>query len=114
MSGFERIEFDQQNFYEWMLGEMDKQKDLFAAKNDQYSTGDPLANFRTSALAKYHNDSYCCMFNEAKNFAMKHIAHLINNGIAGPKISESLGDIAVYCLIMKYMVEMNTEKNKKI
>lgn len=106
---FKYYEFDIDNFNIWMLREMDKQKLLFQAKSDQYSTHDPLANFRTSALATYHEGSYRYMFEEAKGFAKKHIAHLINSNIDGPKLSESLGDIAVYCLIMKYMVEMHQE-----
>ena len=108
-----RIGFDRENFFEWMTKEISQQRELFIVKSRQYATIDPLANFRTAAMARYGNGSYNSMFLEAKSYAMKHIAHLINNDTTGPKIEESLGDIAVYCLIMKYMAEMDKMDKKE-
>lgn len=43
------------------------------------------------------------MFDEAKNYQRKHVAHVQNCNISGPKVDESLKDIAVYAVIMLYM-----------
>lgn len=42
-------------------------------------------------------------YEEAKDYQRKHIAHVENWGIEGPKVNESLTDIAVYAVIMRVM-----------
>ena len=92
------------DYVEFITKKFDKMKELFVKKNEQYGTGDPLANFRTAALMHSGNDSYMAMYEEVKAFMRKHIAHIENTGICGRKAAESLGDIMVYCNIMKYMI----------
>ena len=38
-----------------------------------------------------------------KNYQRKHVAHVQNCNISGPKVDGSLMDIAVYSVIMLYM-----------
>lgn len=98
------------DFVEYMCREFDRMKELFKVKNDQYGCGDPLANFRTSARMNAGTDTLATMFREAWGFASKHVAHVANAGIHGHKVDESLGDIAVYAIIMKYMYEKENKK----
>ena len=35
----------------------------------------------------------------------KHVAHIYNNDLDGDKVSESLTDIAVYCIIASIMFD---------
>lgn len=84
--------------------------ELMRAKHMQYADpliNDDLANFRAGANLRYGKDSYREMFEESKNYARKHIAHVYgpNQNINTEKIMESLGDIVVYSLIQMYMVE---------
>lgn len=76
---------------------------LFQEKNTQYGNEDPLANFRTGAFMSCHAGGYPEMYEEAKGYVRKHIAHIMNNGIAASKGDESLKDIAVYSIIMLYL-----------
>ena len=92
------------DYVEFITKKFDEMKELFLVKNEQYGTGDPLANFRTAALMHSGEDSYGAMYEEAKAFMRKHIAHIENTGIGGAKVAESLGDVMVYCNIMMYMV----------
>ena len=100
------------NYVEFVVNKFDETKRLFIEKNKQYGTGDPLANFRTAALMHSGEASYEAMYEEAKAFMRKHIAHIENNGIGGVKVAESLGDVMVYCNIMMYMVN-EWEKNRE-
>ena len=93
------------DYVEFITKKFDEMKELFLAKNEQYGTGDPLANFRTAALMNSGEDSYEAMYEQAKAFCRKHIAHIENHGIDGVKVAESLGDNVVYNLIMMYMIE---------
>jgi hydroxymethylpyrimidine/phosphomethylpyrimidine kinase len=99
-------------FVSFVTQKFDEMKELFVKKNEQYGTGDPLANFRTAALMHSGEASYEAMYEEAKAFMRKHIAHIENNGISGANVAESLGDVMVYCNIMKYMVN-EWEKNRE-
>ncbi len=78
---------------------------LFEAKNAQYGTDEPLANFVRGAQLKYGFDpaDYNPMYAMAKDYLNKHIAFLYTHDIA-PKTAESLQDMIVYGLIMLYMV----------
>jgi hydroxymethylpyrimidine/phosphomethylpyrimidine kinase len=100
------------DFVRFVTHKFDEMKELFIKKNEQYGTGDPLANFRTAALMHSGEASYEAMYEEAKAFMRKHIAHIENNGIGGANVAESLGDVMVYCNIMKYMVN-EWEKNRE-
>lgn len=91
-------------YVHFITQKFDEMKELFIKKNEQYGTGDPLANFRTAALMHSGEDSYAAMYEEAKAFMRKHIAHIENNGIGGRKVAESLGDVMVYTNIMMYMI----------
>lgn len=90
---------------EFMYGQFDELKALFKKKHEQYSTGDALANFRRGALLSVGDDSYPAMYEEAKAYARKHIAHVYAHDINGVKVDESLKDIALYSLIELYMVK---------
>ena len=100
------------SYVDFVANKFDEMKVLFLEKNKQYGAGDPLANFRTAALMHSKEGTYEAMYEEAKNFMRKHIAHIENTGIGGHKVSESLGDIMVYCNIMMYMVS-EWEKNRE-
>lgn len=88
--------------------------ELFQEKNEQYGDKDPLANFRNGALLQHGNDSWTAMYETAKGYAMKHVAHVFGKGqtIDEDKLAESLGDISVYCVIMQYMVMMRKEEKR--
>ena len=92
-----------------------KLANLFRKKNKQYGDKDQLANFRNGAMLQYGDDSWEHMYETAKSYCLKHVAHVFGAGqtIDEEKISESLGDIAVYCIIMQYMVESNKQAAEK-
>ena len=96
-------------FVDFVLNKFDRLKAQFKAKNDQYATADPVANFRTGALLRYRKCEPEDMYEVAKEYMGKHVAHVYNNGAHGPKVDESLADIAIYCLIMLYLVERAKE-----
>lgn len=104
------------DFVNFVVKEFDELAELFKQKNEQYGGRDPLANFRTGALMNRGFDTYQAMYEEAKNYQRKHVAHVQNCNISGPKVDESLKDIAVYAVIMLYMHrkhnEALTEENK--
>jgi hypothetical protein len=92
----------------FMERKLDELGALFSAKHKQYSTSsDELANFRTGARLRTGGDDYRDMYEEAKAYQRKHIAYITNAPIGDKHITESLQDIAVYCLIMMYIVEQN-------
>lgn len=92
-------------FTNFVLSKIDELKELFAHKNEQYATNDPVANFRTGALLDGGIDDYASMYLTARDYMKKHVAHIYNNGAFGPKVDESLMDVAAYCLIMLYFAE---------
>lgn len=62
------------------------------------------------AEAKKHAVGGCgCVFEVAKGYCLKHVTQVFGAGtnIDTGKIDESLGDIAVYCIIMLYMVKQH-------
>lgn len=99
-------------FTDFACNAFDELKELFKQKNQQYGNGgtfNPLQNFELGAAmcngtpmgkaAKYYN-----MYEEAKAYERKHIAHVMGNGANGVKVDESLKDIAVYSVIELYMI----------
>lgn len=98
-----------EEFTSFIDDELESVGDLFTEKQQQYSAGaDPLSNFRTGALLKYHDGGYDMMYDVAKGYLNKHIAFLYDHGIAD-KTEESLRDMVVYGLIMLYMVKKHKE-----
>lgn len=93
------------DFVEFICQHLDELKEQLRAKHEQYSTGDALANFRRGALLSAGDGSYPAMYEEAKAYARKHIAHVYAHDINGVKVDESLKDIALYSLIELYMVK---------
>lgn len=92
-------------FIEFVLNSFDKKRELFLQKNQQYGAKDPLGNFRTIARMRYSDKSqYEGMFMAAKDFYNKHIAFVENSDVSAIKLDESLGDIAVYAVIMEFLV----------
>lgn len=96
-------------FTSFIDDELERVADLFAEKQQQYSTAaDPLSNFRTGALLEHRDGSYEKMYEVAKGYLNKHIAFIYDHGIVN-KTEESLRDMVVYGLIMLYMVKKNQE-----
>lgn len=91
------------DFVDFVVKEFGELAELFQQKNEQYGGRDPLANFRTGALMEKGFDTWPAMYDEAKSYQRKHVAHVQNCNISGPKVDESLKDIAVYSVIMLYM-----------
>ena len=85
---------------------------LFKAKNAQYSTEDPFANFTTGANLMYGNNNMCAKYEALKGYVAKHIAHVYNHSLIGPKVKESIGDIAVYFIIAWIMADLAAEEQK--
>lgn len=99
------------DFVDFVCKKFDEVKGLFLQKNRQYSTAtDPMANFRTGALLRYHSDEPEFMYEAAKDYLGKHIAQVYNNGALGDKVDESLLDIANYAIIMLYLRKMAHEQ----
>ena len=87
---------------------------LFKEKNKQYGDKDPLANFRNGAMLARGSDSWSDMYETAKSYCLKHVAHVFGKTqtIDDDKLDESLGDIAVYCIIMLYMVKQHKKQRR--
>ena len=83
------------DFVEFICQQLDELKDQLRAKHEQYSTGDALANFRRGALLNVGDDSYPAMYEEAKAYARKHIAHVYAHDINGVKVER-------YCFVQSY------------
>ena len=100
---------DKQEFLAKFKDIIDKTWQLFNEKNEQYATNDPLANFSKGSLLKFGCNDYFHMYSVLKDYMNKHIAHVYNNSIEGGKVRESLGDIAVYCIIGMIMLDAHKE-----
>ena len=108
------------NYRKFVNSKFHELSKLFNKKLDQYGGfaddvemtdtvihADALANFRAGALLKYGDASYSHMYECAKDYARKHIAFIETHNIEADHIEESLGDIAVYAIIMMYMKACN-------
>lgn len=116
------------NYKKFVNSKFHELSKLFNKKFDQYAgfaddvestdtvvLADALANFRAGALMKYGDASYKHMYECAKDYARKHIAFIETHNIEADHIEESLGDIAVYAVIMMYMKACyEEERNMKI
>lgn len=87
--------------------------ELFLNKNAQYSNEDSLANFTTGAKLLFGNDTMCAKYEALKAYVAKHIAHVYNHSLVGPKVKESIGDIAVYFIIAWIMADLAAEEQNE-
>lgn len=60
-----------------------------------------------------HDNKYKRMYEEAKAYERKHVAHVMGNDINAAKVDESLKDIAVYSVIELYMIHKHKQLNSK-
>lgn len=98
-------------FIELIQEEIQHIAELFKVKNDQYKTDDdPLANFTAGALLRYGKADMPALFETLKDYVAKHIAHVYNNDLDGPKVSESLQDIIVYFIIARVMAKLEAQE----
>ena len=101
------------DFAKFVVNKFNELSEKFEKKNQQYSCNtDPLANFSTGALLKYGQAGYSDMYNCAKDYARKHIAYIESHGIDSASVEESLGDIAIYAVIMMYMKACYEQERK--
>ena len=108
-----------EEFIQFVCNTFDELKELFLKKNTQYGGGssyEPLQNFalgaamhRGSCLSLDHRDRYRHMYEEAKAYERKHVAHVMGNDITAAKVEESLKDIAVYSVIELYMIHKHKQ-----
>lgn len=80
-------------------------KELATKKAKQYKTHEAFAAFETAAKLKYGDARYNYQYAALKDFMSKHVAHIYNHDLDGEKVSESLTDIAVYCIIASVMFD---------
>lgn len=115
------------NYRKFVNRKFNELSELFNKKMDQYAgfaddveetdtviLADALANFRAGALLKYGDASYNHMYECAKDYARKHIAFIETHNIEADHIEESLGDIAVYAVIMMYMKACDEAEQKML
>ena len=86
---------------------------LFREKNKQYGDKDQLANFRNGAMLQYGDDSWEHMYETAKSYCLKHVAHVFGAGqtIKEEKIKQMLAlffkyYMSSYSKIFKVMDEL--------
>ena len=95
-----------QGFCEFVCDTFDKLKAQFIEKNKQYGDIDPLANFRLGAALDRGEASTEAMYETAKSYELKHVAHIYGHAVNGSKVDESLKDVAVYSVIKLYLREL--------
>lgn len=108
-----------EEFIQFVCSTFNELKELFLKKNTQYGGGtsyEPLQNFalgasmhRGSCLSLDHRDRYRHMYEEAKGYERKHVAHVMGNDINAAKVEESLKDIAVYSVIELFMIHKHKQ-----
>ena len=105
---------DREEFVGFVCKTLNELKEQFIEKQRQYKTNaDPLSNFRKGAALKSGRTDMPAMYECAKDYALKHIAHVYGHDISGDKVDESLKDIAIYSIIELYMVEKLVEQEVK-
>lgn len=86
------------------MAQLERIKETFERKRKQYETGaDPLANFFFAT-----NGTWPEAYENGLGYVKKHIANVLQHDIDG-NVSDSWGDIAVYAIIMLYMVHKHQE-----
>ena len=97
---------EREEFIGFVCKTLNELKEQFIEKQQQYKTdADPLSNFRKGAALKRGQADMAGMYECAKDYALKHVAHVYGHDINGNKVEESLKDIAIYSVIELYMVE---------
>ena len=97
---------EREEFVGFVCKTLNDLKEQFIEKQQQYKTNaDPLSNFRKGAALKSGKADMAGMYECAKDYALKHVAHVYGHDINGNKVEESLKDIAIYSVIELYMVE---------
>lgn len=110
MEEVKNIDKEQAEFVGFVLDTFEDLKMQFLEKNTQYKTAaDPLANFRRGALLGMGACGYNEMYRTALGYENKHLVHVFNQSVYGPKVDESLRDIAIYSIIELYMVKKANE-----
>ncbi len=102
-----------QDFNERVIAKLQSIADLFENKNDQYGDDDPLANFTRGALIRYGELNMETRYEALKDYVLKHISHVYNNGLYGAKVDESINDIAVYFIIASVMHDLKDVETTK-
>lgn len=101
---------DREEFVGFVCKTLNELKEQFIEKQRQYKTNtDPLSNFRKGAALKSGHADMPAMYECAKDYALKHVAHVYGHDISGDKVDESLKDIAIYSVIELYMLEKHQE-----
>lgn len=110
------------DFVDFVINRLEELSKKFQLKNEQYIgqyTGESsiskcgeLANFRIGALLKHGKAGYSDMYDCAKDYVRKHIAYIESHGIYSDAVEESLGDIAIYAVIMMYMKACYEQERK--
>lgn len=110
------------DFVDFVINRLEELSKKFQLKNEQYIgqyTGETsmskcgeLANFRICALLKHGQAGYSDMYDCAKDYVRKHIAYIESHGIYSDAVEESLGDIAIYAVIMMYMKACYEQERK--
>lgn len=105
---------EREEFVGFVCKTLNELKEQFIKKQQQYKTNaDPLSNFRKGAALKFGDDSMIAMYECAKGYALKHVAHVYGHDIDGDKVDESLKDIAIYSVIELYMLEKQKQIEAK-
>ena len=101
---------DREEFVGFVCKTLNELKEQFLAKQQQYKTcNDPLSNFRKGSALKSGHADMPAMYECAKDYALKHVAHVYGHDISGDKVDESLKDIAIYSVIELYMLKKHQE-----
>lgn len=97
-----------------VIEKLENIKKLFSNKNDQYATTeDCLSNFTLGAKILGYKGDYTGRYEALKAYVAKHIAQVYDNKLTGPKVDESLQDIAVYSIIALVMLDEQKKLNEK-
>lgn len=107
-----------EEFIKFVCSTFDELKELFVKKNMQYGSEsgcEPLQNFELGAAMHKcsflsNEDRYKLMYEEAKAYERKHIAHVMGNDINASKVEESLKDIVVYSVIELFMIHKHRQQ----
>ena len=105
---------EREEFVGFVCKTLNELKEQFIEKQRQYKTNtDPLSNFLKGAALKSGQADMAGMYECAKDYALKHVAHVYGHNINGNKVEESLKDIAIYSVIELYMVDKQKQEMAK-
>ena len=105
---------EREEFIGFVCKTLNELKEQFIEKQQQYKAdADPLSNFHKGAALKSGKADMAGMYECAKDYALKHVAHVYGHDINGNKVEESLKDIAIYSVIELYMVGKQKQEMAK-